>query len=100
MRFFIRRLGGSPSRCFYLYNRIIRAGNPDGAFVAFQAAIVADFQTKRTIACGRGARFDALAATVASLFIHFIFVVIIHGIIRIHIPYNTPKEGVLRTDLA
>ena len=100
MRFFIRRLGGSPSRCFNLYNRIIRAGNPDGAIVAFQAAIVADFQSKRTVSGGWKAGEHTLSTTVASLFVHFIFVVIIHGIVRIHIPHYPPLQSILRADLS
>jgi hypothetical protein len=100
IRFFIRSLDRSPTRCFYSYNRIIRTGKPDGALIALQAAIVTDFQPERTVAGRRLAGQDTLPATVAQFFIHFILVIIIHGIIRIHISYNTPQEGVLGADLA
>jgi hypothetical protein len=97
---FIRRLGGGPSRRFYLYNRIIRAGNPDGAIVALHAAIVADFEAERTVAGRRLAGQNTLPAAVAPLFVHVVFVIVVHGIVRIHVSDHPAEKSVLGTDLA
>jgi hypothetical protein len=97
---FIRSLGGGPSGSFHLYNRIIRAGYPDGAFITFQAVIVADFQSERAVAGRWGTGLNALSASVASFLIHYILVVIVHGIVRIDISDHPPFKGILRAYLS
>jgi len=74
----------------------VRAGNQDGAFIALDAAGVADFQSQGAVSHGRLAGLHALAAAVAEGFVDRVFIVIIVGILFIDLAHHTPFESVLR----